>query len=113
MFYEMLTGQPPFVAAQNDNRIRTSRSSPPPQPAASALIAVPSIPPRSTPILAALQKDRDRRIPGFGEFLRLLNATEADVTVGAFPRFEKRALWIAAGIALVVAGILVLAVVFA
>lgn len=116
MFYEMLTGQPPFVAAQDDKSdpdfaIKSAHLNQQPVP---PIKRVPSIPPRiNALILAALQKDRDRRIPGCGEFLRLLNATEADVTVGAFPHFEKRALLIATGIALVVAGVLVLAAVFA
>ena len=112
MFYEMLTGQPPFVAAQDeksdpDFAIKSAHLNQQPVP---PIKRVPSIPPRiNTLILAALQKDRDRRIPGCGEFLRRLNFAGAEEAVGAFPRLENRALWIAAGIALVVIAVALLA----
>ncbi|MCU0588471.1 MAG: serine/threonine protein kinase [Syntrophobacteraceae bacterium] len=73
--YEMLTGHPPFVKGRNgvgntDFSIHEAHVKLSP---VSALKEVPSLPVALDDILmAALEKDPSRRIPGCGEFLRQL-----------------------------------------
>ena len=63
----------------------------------------PSIPPRiNALILAALEKDRNRRIPGCGEFMRRLQHTSgSDAAAVARAPSKTRVAWMVAGIAVV------------
>jgi serine/threonine-protein kinase len=75
MFYEMLTGRPPFIKnkdgiADSDFAIQQAHVNRTP---INPKKRVPSIPEDLDGIImAALKKNPDERIPGCGEFLRLL-----------------------------------------
>jgi eukaryotic-like serine/threonine-protein kinase len=110
MFYEMLTGRPPFSDAGGsgsdaDFKLRSAHVHQAPVP---PMQLVPSIPPRlNALILAALEKERDRRIPGCGAFLKRLNASDgATQSETVPPRLDRRAAaWVAAAIAVIIAAL--------
>lgn len=75
VFYEMLTGRPPFVKGQDgvedtDFAIQHAHVNMKPIHPKSRVPSIPSY--LDTLIIAALEKDPNRRIPGCREFLRLL-----------------------------------------
>jgi eukaryotic-like serine/threonine-protein kinase len=106
VFYEMLTGRPPFVKGQEgvgytDFAIQHAHVTKRPLNLRSR---VPSIPPHVDElVMAALEKDPEKRIPGCQEFLRLL------AQVGTEPRSgEGRSLKIVWGIGLLLITSLIL-----
>jgi len=105
VFYEMLTGRPPFVAP-NDGKsdpefvLQSAHIKQQPLP---PVQLNPAIPPHiNALILTALEKDRNRRIPGCGEFLRRLQYTSGtDGAAVATTESKTRTAWLVAGIAVV------------
>ncbi len=84
VFYEMVTGRPPFLPApgsrgDTDFAIKEAHIKAAPVPPRELVAGIPAGINRL--ILAALEKDPANRIPGCQEFMRLLNAPESDETV--------------------------------
>ncbi len=109
MFYEMLTGRPPFVVDPNatgdsDFIVKGLQVSQEPMP---PHVREPSIPVAlSDLVMRALRKDRDERFAGCGQFMRAIDALPATASAPVAP-----AAWLRA--ALVVVGVLMLLVVIA
>lgn len=79
VFYEMLTGRPPFLPDPNlkgdtDFVIKQAHVSEVPLPPRQRVAAIPADLDRL--IMWALEKDSAKRLPGCGEFLRLLSKRE-------------------------------------
>lgn len=88
LFYEMLTGQPPFTVPEDrtgdtDFAIKKAHINEKPVPPADRVASIPEG--ISELILWALEKDRNQRLPGCGEFARSLE----EVAAGNSAAFSK------------------------
>jgi serine/threonine-protein kinase len=107
VFYEMLSGRPPFVkglegVGDTDFAIQHAHVT---QKPLNLRSRVPSLPPAvDAVVMAALEKDPEQRIPGCQEFLRLLAEADTKPTSGEGRSF--RVVW-AIGVLVIVALILI------
>lgn len=92
VFYEMLTGRPPFLQGENgvgdsDIAIMQAHVNVKPLPPKTRVASVPSY--LNELIMEALEKDPNNRIPGCQEFLRLLEEADKNRSADAMHAAQK------------------------